>query len=219
MTHPIVYARNPDVVLYDADLGDSAWEAKTGINALPTQATFDIPVEGETANGLRITIGATLLSAEEGNEAPVLVAVDTTLAAAEAAYADGVLTITYSAAAQAFAAVKTAVDAIAGISSAYYGNATNADIASVTSGIFEGGRTNWAYVRVTVVSDMLIKIATATPVNADDDTSRLAIEEQVWDAVIPPGERFYTKRRIATDVIGCAEMWRMTVGEQRKYSG
>ena len=29
MTHPIVYVRNPDVVLYDADLGDAAWEAKT----------------------------------------------------------------------------------------------------------------------------------------------------------------------------------------------
>ena len=72
---------------------------------------------------------------------------------------------------------------------------------------------------MTVVSDMLIKMATSTPANADDDTSRLAIEEQVWEAIIPPGERLYTKRRVATDVIGCIEMWRMTEGEQRKYSG
>ena len=66
---------------------------------------------------------------------------------------------------------------------------------------------------------MLIKIATTTPANADDDTSRLAIEEQVWDAVIPPDHRFYCKRRVATDVIGCVEMWRMTVGEYKKYAG
>ena len=30
MTHPVVFTRNPDAVLYDADLGDAAWEAKTG---------------------------------------------------------------------------------------------------------------------------------------------------------------------------------------------
>ena len=72
---------------------------------------------------------------------------------------------------------------------------------------------------MTVVSDMLIKMATATPANADDDTSRLAIEEQVWESIILPGERLYTKRRIATDVIGCIEMWRMDEGQFRKYSG
>ena len=70
---------------------------------------------------------------------------------------------------------------------------------------------------MTVVTDLLIKIATATPLNADDDTSRLAIEEQVWGAVVPPNHRFYCKRRVATDVIGCVEMWRMTAGEHYKY--
>ena len=66
----------------------------------------------------------------------VLVAVDTSLAAAEAAYVEATrtLTITYSSGTQAFAAVKTAVDAITGISSSYYGNATGADTASETSG-------------------------------------------------------------------------------------
>ena len=221
MTHPIVYARNPDEVLYDADLGDTAWEAKAGINVLSDQATFDIPVEGETANGLRISLGRGTFTVEHANEVQVVTAVDTTLAAATAAYVEATLTltITHSSGIQAFAAVKTAVDAITGINSSYYGNATGADIASETSGMFAGARTFWGYVRVTVVSDMLIKIATTTPANADDDTSRLAIEEQVWDAVIPPDHRFYCKRRVATDVIGCVEMWRMTVGEYRKYAG
>ena len=220
MTHPIVYARSPDEVLYDADLGDAAWEAKAGINVLSTQATFDLPVEGETANGLRISLGRGTFPVEHANLARVVVAVDTGLAVATAAYtaATRTLLITYSSATQAFAAVKTAVDAITGINSSYYGNATGADEASETSGMFAGARTFWGYVRVTVVSDMLIKIATTTPANADDDTSRVAIEEQVWDAVIPPDHRFYCKRRIATDVIGCVEMWRMSVGEFRKYS-
>ena len=129
------------------------------------------------------------------------------------------LTITYSAASQAFTAVKTAVDAISGITSAYYGNATGADIGSVTSGQFAGGRTNWCYVRVTVVTDLLIKMATSTPANADDDTARVAIEEQVWEGLIPPGERFYCKRRVATDVIGCVEMWRMSQGEFLTFRG
>ena len=151
----------------------------------------------------------------------VVVAVDTGLAAATADYdaATSTLTLTYSSGTQAFAAVKTAVDAITGISSSYYGNATGADIASETSGQFSGGLTFWCYVRVTVVSDMLIKMATTTPANADDDTSRVAIEEQVWDAIIPPNDRFYCKRRVATDVIGCIEMWRMTLGEYRNYAG
>lgn len=221
MTHPIVYVRNPDVVLYDADLGDAAWEAKPNINALSTQATFDLPVDGETANGLRIQLGRGTFFAEQANNVQVLVAVDTSLAAAEAAYVEATrtLTITYSSGTQAFAAVKTAVDAITGFSSSYYGNAAGTDTASETSGRFAGGLTHWSYVRVTVVSDMLIKMATATPANADDDTSRLAIEEQVWESIILPGERLYTKRRIATDVIGCIEMWRMDEGQFRKYSG
>ena len=136
MTHPIVFTRNPDAVLYDADLGDAAWEAKTGINALSTQATFDLPVSGETANGLRISLSRGTFQAEAANDVRVVVAVDITLSAAAAAYvaATRTLTITYSAASQAFTAVKTAVDAISGITSAYYGNATGADIGSVTSG-------------------------------------------------------------------------------------
>ena len=221
MTHPIVYARNPDEVLYDADLGDTAWEAKAGINVLSTQATFDIPVEGETANGLRISLGRGVFFAEPANDVQLVVAVDSTLTAATAAYdeATRTLTITHSSGNQAFAAVKTAVDAITGINSVYYGNASGTDISSEASGQFAGGVTFWGYVRVTVVTDLLIKIATATPLNADDDTSRVAIEEQVWDAVIPPNHRFYCKRRVATDVIGCVEMWRMTVGEYKKYSG
>ena len=221
MTHPIVFTRNPDAVLYDADLGDAAWEAKTNINALSTQASFDTPVEGETANGLRISLGRGTFFAEAANDVLVVVAVDTTLAAATAAYvaATRTLTITHSSGNQAFAAVKTAVDAITGISSSYYGNAAGTDIASETGGQFDGGRTNWGYVRVTVVSDMLIKMATSTPANADDDTARLAIEEQVWEGIIPPGERFYCKRRVATDVIGCVEMWRMSQGELFTFRG
>ena len=221
MTHPIVFTRNPDAVLYDADLGDAAWEAKTGINALSTQATFDLPVNGETANGLRISLSRGTFQAEAANDVRVVVAVDITLTAATAAYvaATRTLTITYSAASQAFTAVKTAVDAISGITSAYYGNATGADIGSVTSGQFAGGRTNWCYVRVTVVTDLLIKMATSTPANADDDTARVAIEEQVWEGLIPPGERFYCKRRVATDVIGCVEMWRMSQGEFLTFRG
>ena len=86
--HPIVYARNPDEVLYDADLGDSAWEAKTGINVLSTQATFDIPVEGETANGLRISLARGTFFAETANDVLVVTAVDSTLAAATAAYVE-----------------------------------------------------------------------------------------------------------------------------------
>ena len=119
MTHPIVYARNPDEVLYDADLGDTAWEAKAGINVLSTQATFDIPVEGETANGLRISLGRGTFTVEHANEVQVVTAVDTTLAAATAAYVEATLTltITHSSGIQAFAAVKTAVDAITGIAS------------------------------------------------------------------------------------------------------
>ena len=134
--HPVVYARSPDEVLYDADLGDSAWEAKAGMNVLSTQATFDIPVEGETANGLRISLARGTFGAEQANDVRVVVAVDTGLAAATAAYVEATktLTITYSSAAQAFATVKTAVDANTGISSAYYGNATGADEASETSG-------------------------------------------------------------------------------------
>ena len=120
MTHPIVFTRNPDAVLYDADLGDAAWEAKTNINALSTQASFDTPVEGETANGLRISLGRGTFFAEAANDVLVVVAVDTTLAAATAAYvaATRTLTITHSSGNQAFAAVKTAVDAITGISTA-----------------------------------------------------------------------------------------------------
>ena len=221
MTHPIVFTRNPDAVLYDADLGDAAWEAKTGINALSTQATFDLPVNGETANGLRISLSRGTFQAEAANDVRIVVAVDITLTASTAAYvaATRTLTITYSAASQAFTAVKTAVDAISGITSAYYGNATGADIGSVTSGQFAGGRTNWCYVRVTVVTDLLIKMATSTPANADDDTARVAIEEQVWEGLIPPGERFYCKRRVATDVIGCVEMWRMSQGEFLTFRG
>ena len=221
MTHPIVFTRNPDAVLYDADLGDAAWEAKTGINALSTQATFDLPVNGEIANGLRISLSRGTFQAEAANGVRIVVAVDITLSAAAAAYVEATrtLTITYSAAAQAFTAVKTAVDAIAGINSAYYGNATGADIGSIMNGAFAGGRTNWCYVRVTVVSDMLIKMATSTPANADDDTARVAIEEQVWEGIIMPSERFYCKRRVAVDVIGCVEMWRMSQGEFLTFRG
>ena len=136
--------------------------------------------------------------AEAANDVRIVVAVDITLTASTAAYVEATrtLTITYSAASQAFTAVKTAVDAISGITSAYYGNAAGADIGSVMSGAFAGGRTNWCYVRVTVVTDLLIKMATSTPANADDDTARVAIEEQVWEGIIPPGERFYCKRRV-----------------------
>ena len=207
-----LYQRAPDVVLYQTDLGDSAWEAKSGIVARGVQATFDIPVEGETANGLRITLARSLLEGDRGNVVTVVSLVDSTLSAATAVYvaATMTLTITHSSGNQAFTAVKTAVDANTGISSSYYGNAAGADIASEASGLFSGGIPDRpAYVRVTVGADMLIKFATSVPANTADSTSRIAMSNKVYEAIIPAGERFYSKRRVATDVIGGIEMWHL----------
>ena len=50
---------------------------KPTFNALSTQATFDLPVDGETANGLRIQLGRGTFFAELANGVQVVVAVDT----------------------------------------------------------------------------------------------------------------------------------------------
>ena len=61
MTHPIVYARNPDEVLYDADLGRYRMWKRSGrdqcSSPLQERDLRHSGIASETANGLRISLG------------------------------------------------------------------------------------------------------------------------------------------------------------------
>ena len=129
--HPIVYARNPDEVLYDADLGDAAWEAKTGINALSDPGHLRPSGRGrDQRTGFAFQLGRGTFPVRAGEQmcsswSPSIPT--SRRRRRNTSKPRETLTITYSSNTQAFTAVKTAVDAITGISSSYYGNATAAD--------------------------------------------------------------------------------------------
>ena len=157
----------PDGLFHASDLFGSDWEQRANPgNAV--QATYDLPVAGETDNGLRITVAATEAKGSLGNGLLVEVAVDDSLAASEAEYADGVLTITLDEDAATFAGVKTAVDALTEFSSAYYGNAGGTDEVEHQGGEFSGGvddRGAWAYIRTNGDAELLV--AASDPDDAD----------------------------------------------------
>ena len=150
-SHPITMSRQPDAVVYEGDLFDAGWERK-GVDAYgrqptfrifsrvdATQATFNILTDGMNDRGLRITLERSLFVGETGNGVEVDISVNAMLAAPTAAYADGTLTIVYSADPQAFAAVKAVIDAINGITSAYFGGEAGAGNAVTDGGEFAGG--------------------------------------------------------------------------------
>ena len=195
--------------LLTTNLGAAAYANPTGANSHGNQAIFDIPTDGEDDEGLRITIGRALLVGDAGNAVEVDISVDVSLNAPTAAYAAGVLTIVYDAAPRTFDDLKTVIDALANISSDYYGNAGAASEATD----FAGGRFNAgtpdpeAIVRVGTVHDIRIVVAAAQPA-VGSSAARIVPEKTAATFRIPPGMQVWFRSNAGANRVFSVEIWK-----------
>ena len=134
LIHP--QAVPPDLVLYGASIFGTSYSNPTGFNNYGNQATFDILSDGETDQGLRVTIARAQLSAINSNGVSISVTVGNSRSATLSA-ANKTVTIVLTAS-TTLGQIKSTIDAATGLSSVYFGggasgNATDAQEVADTS--------------------------------------------------------------------------------------
>ena len=218
MYHPIQFAKPPDQTLYAADLFDGSWEQKN-IHAYGMQGHFDVFADGEDDQGLRITIErGTHRIADETNGFEVTFvdgAADANLTSAMRT-----LVLTGEDGTTLLSALKTAVDAISGLDSDYFGGETGTNAVAMppgVAGVVSGGTPDeHAWVVVTNAHNTtdagLMQIGTSTPTNTNQATAVPTRSNGVGRLMLP-GERLYTIRGGTNDQRGSVEMWRMSKSE------
>ena len=212
--HPVIQARAADAVLYEDGLFDTDWELKP-IDARGAQATFDILATGQTDQGLRITLGrGTGRIAEDSNG----YLVEFASGAVDAALDDSARTITLTIqASTTLAGLKTELDAVTGLTSAYFGGETGTNDPTATAGRTVGGTRDlvgWLRIFVPSANEGLLKFGTAVPTT--EPGSRL-VSRVGWEGVLPRSQRIYTKRGGSNDVPASIEIWRLSEGELSHY--
>ena len=206
MTHPIVYRRAPDKVLYETDLFDDGWEAKN-INAFGAQATAELFTDGHDDRGIRITVGrGENRNGSQGNAWRIEFASGGLAAAAVDAMR--VLTLTYPAGA-IMQGIKLAIDGISGWpASAYFGGETGSGAVASMASDFAGGtpdREAWFEIMSsTVATTALFGIGTVAPVNA---AAELLPRFNPVGRLLNPGQRIWTNRNGTTDIPGSIALW------------
>ena len=217
MTHPVTLSRTPDDAIFQTALFDDGWEVKP-IDARGAQATFDVPTAGQDDRGLRIALGrGEGRNGAQGNGYGVEIeagAVDASLSDA-----DRLLTLTI-AAGTTLAQLKAVVDALAALSSVYFGGEAGAGAPTANPGEFAAGTPDldaWVEFSISASNVALFRFGAAAPANNNapgvEDVGRAGHRGRFLRA----GERIYTNRGTGNDVAGSIAIWRLTRGEIRRF--
>ena len=205
MSHPVVYTRAPDKILYEADLFDQSWEAKA-INAFGDQPTFDLLADGHDDRGLRIT----LLRGDGRNGANGNgYTVDTTegsLASGSIDDAARVVEIGIPLG-SILSAVKLEVDGANYLSGVYFGGENGSSTSGRNEGAFAGGTPDlpaWYEVHPEATTAAYIATGTSAPTDA---TAELASRFLPHGRFLPAGHRIWTHRSGSNDLRGSIALW------------
>ena len=215
--HPVQFARESDDVIYNASLFDDAWTLRD-IGAFGTQATFDVLTQGNANRGLRISTERATYPTDQLNGLRVIVRTESPSAATLDVDA-GTLIIDVAGESTGLNTVKARVDAVAGLTSAYFGGENGAGRPTRGEGQFSGGTPDrWAWISAHTADNNpgLLRFGAAVPT---DDTGSRVVGRSGWGGLVPPGQSVYARRGSSNDVRGSIEVWHMSRGEFVKYAG
>ena len=213
--NPVVYSRPPDNVVYAAVLFGTAWTLRdTG--AIGPQSFYDILTQGDSTRGLRIVTERATFAPDQFNGVRVIVR-DESPSEATLDTAARTLTIDVASLTTGLNTVKAQVDAITGLTSAYFGGETGSGRPTRGDGTFSGGDPDrWAWISVHTADNNpgLLRFGTAVPT---DDVGSRVVGRSGWFGLVPPGQNVYARRGSSNDVRGSIEVWHMPIAEKLKY--
>ena len=215
--HPIVYTRPADAVVYNAILFGAAWTLRDTGAAGP-QSSYDLLTQGQTDRGLRISSERATYPTDQLNGVLVIVRTESPTAATLDLAAE-TLTIDVAGVTTGLNTVKARVDAVAGLTSAYFGGETGSGRPTRGEGRFSGGepdRRAWLSIHTADNNPGLIKFGTAVPTDA---VGSRVVGRSGWSGLVPPAQNVYAMRGSSNDVRGSIEVWHMSRGEFVKYAG
>ena len=183
----------------------TTWAAISSARAYGRQARFDILSDGETDQGLRVSLLRAAAAAEVSNG----YAVTLTLGSARSVTVTNTtktiaIVVTAS---TTMAQLKTAIDANSNLGSAYFGGGggTDATDAQEVADSAGGIEDQWAFVRIRCQGDLWIAMRTAVPTNLNN--ASMCKAEYPNDFMLPPGDQVYLRSRTGT-VLSSIELWR-----------
>ena len=209
------YHAAPTKTVYASDMfpaSGGSYEKTDGHNAFGDQAYFDMYGMDSGARiagqGLRVTLGrGTGRQAMESSDYVVTISRGTRAAS----FDDTARTVTIVATATStLAQMKTTIDAVAGLSSAYFGGEDGTATAESAAAAFTT-RTDfatadkYAWFRVTSDGDGVMFLGTAVP--SDNSGSAFIPGNTPIIGMLPPGDELWLRSLSTTDVDGSVEIW------------
>ena len=177
-------------------------------NAYGIQADFHLLTQGETDEGLRIITERATYPTDQLNGLRVIVRTESPTAATLDVSA-GTLTIDVASSTTGLNTVKARVDAVTGLTSAYFGTETGSGRPTRGEGAFDGGVRDEAVVmRILPDGTVLMFVGAAAPT----DTSECAMIRPGLFAphyTIPAGQLVWLRAVGASNVDGSIEVWRL----------